>query len=32
MRERLTLVGGTMEIRSKPRGGTEIFCSVPFAS
>jgi PAS domain S-box-containing protein len=32
MRERLTLVRGTVEIRSKPRGGTEIFCSVPSAN
>ena len=29
MRERLTLVGGTVEIRSKPGGGAEIHCSVP---
>jgi len=32
MRERLTLVGGTVEIRSKPKGGTEIHCSVPFSA
>jgi PAS domain S-box-containing protein len=32
MRERLTLVKGTIAIRSKPQGGTEIHCSVPFAS
>jgi PAS domain S-box-containing protein len=29
MRERLTLVGGTMDVRSKLGGGTEIHCSVP---
>ncbi len=29
IRERLTLVRGTIEIRSKPRGGTEIRCSAP---
>ena len=32
MRERITLVKGTMAIRSKPQGGTEIHCSVPFGS
>ncbi|MGB7731757.1 MAG: PAS domain S-box protein [Candidatus Acidiferrum sp.] len=29
MRERITLVKGTIAIRSKPQGGTEIHCSVP---
>jgi PAS domain S-box-containing protein len=32
MRERLTLVGGTVEIKSKLGAGTEIHCSVPLAS
>jgi PAS domain S-box-containing protein len=32
IRERLTLVGGTIEIKSKPGGGTEIHCSVPLPS
>jgi PAS domain S-box-containing protein len=29
MRERITLVNGTIDIRSKPKGGTEILCSIP---
>jgi signal transduction histidine kinase len=32
MRERINLVNGTIAIKSKPQGGTEIHCSVPFAS
>ncbi len=32
MRERINLVKGTIAIRSKRQGGTEIYCSVPFAS
>ncbi len=32
MRERINLVKGTIAIKSKPQGGTEIDCSVPFAS
>ena len=32
MRERITLVKGSIEIRSKPQGGTEILCSVPVGS
>ena len=32
MRERITLVNGTIAIRSKQHGGTEIFCSIPFES
>jgi PAS domain S-box-containing protein len=32
MRERINLVKGTIAIRSKSQGGTEIYCSVPFAS
>jgi len=32
MRERLTLVGGTVEIKSKPGGGAEIHCSVPLTT
>jgi len=29
MRERITLVNGSIAIRSKPQGGTEIVCSIP---
>ncbi len=29
MRERITLVNGTIAIKSKPQEGTEIYCSVP---
>ncbi len=29
MRERITMVNGTIAIKSKPRGGTEIHCTVP---
>jgi PAS domain S-box-containing protein len=32
MRERINLVKGTIAIRSKPEGGTEIHCSVPLES
>lgn len=30
MRERITLVGGTILIKSKPQSGTEIRCRIPF--
>ena len=29
MRERIALLKGSIAIRSKPKGGTEIFCSIP---
>ena len=29
MRERITLMNGTIAIKSKPRAGTEIYCTVP---
>jgi PAS domain S-box-containing protein len=32
MRERITLVKGWIAIRSKPQGGTEIYCSIPLGS
>jgi hypothetical protein len=31
-RDRINLVNGAIKIQSKPPGGTEISCSVPFAS
>ena len=31
MRERVNLLNGTMKIRSKPQGGTEIRCTIPIA-
>jgi signal transduction histidine kinase len=31
MRERINLVNGTIKIRSKSQGGTEMRCSVPIA-
>lgn len=32
MRERITLLQGSIEIQSKPQGGTEILCSIPLAN